>query len=58
MIVSQEGRLFKFDIVKPLSKSNGGRSRRPNFVFWVAGSALLVSGLVVMAWSNVSRLLD
>ena len=44
MSVSQEGRLFKFDIVKPLSKSNGARGRRPNFVFWVTGSVLFVSG--------------
>ena len=53
VIVSQEGRLFKFGIVKPLSKSYEGRCKRPNFVFWVAGSVLFVSRWVVMAWSNV-----
>ena len=52
VIVSQEGRYFKSDIVKPPSKSNRGRGRRPNFVFWVAGSVLFVSRWVVMAWSN------
>ena len=35
MIVSREERLFDFDIVNPLSKSNAGRGRRPNFVFLV-----------------------
>ena len=42
MIISQEGRLFNFDIVNPLSKSNAGRGKRPNFVFWVVH--LLVGG--------------
>ena len=32
-IVSQEGKLINFDIVNPLSKSNGGRERMSNFVF-------------------------
>ena len=53
VIVSQDGRLSKFDIVNPLSKSNRGRDRRPTFVFWVAGSVLFVSGWVAMAWSKV-----
>ena len=43
MIVPWEGRLFNFDIVNPLSKSNAGRGRRLNFVFWVVGSLLFVS---------------
>ena len=53
VIISQEGRLINFDIVKSLSKSNGGRGRMPNFVIWRAGSVLFVSGWVVMAWSRV-----
>ena len=35
-----------------VSQENRGRGRRPNFVFWVAGSVLFVSRWVVMAWSN------
>ena len=31
--------------MNPLSKSNKGRGRISNFVFWGAGSALIVSGL-------------
>ena len=43
MIVSQEGRLFNFDIVNPLSKGNRDKDRRPGFVFLVAGSVLFIS---------------
>ena len=53
MIVSREGRFFNFDIVNPLWKSNGGRGRRPNFVFFVVGSVLFVSSWVAMARSKV-----
>ena len=53
MIVSQEGKLINFDIVNPLSKSNRGRGRMSNFVFWRVGSVLFVSGWVTMAWSKV-----
>ena len=52
-IVSQEAKFINFDIVNPLSKSNGGRGRMSNFVFWGAGSVLFVSGWVAMAWSKV-----
>ena len=52
-IVSQEGRIFNFDIIKPLSKSNGGGGRMPDFVFGRAGNLLFVSGWVTMAWSKV-----
>ena len=37
------GETPNFDIVNPLSKRNGGRDRRPNFVFWEAGSVLSAS---------------
>ena len=40
MIVSRAGRLFNFDIVNPLSISNAGKERRPDFVFWAVGSVL------------------
>ena len=33
-IVSQQGKLINFDILNPLSKSNGGRGRMSNFIFW------------------------
>ena len=32
-VVFQEGKLISFDIVNPLSKSNGGRGRMSNFAF-------------------------
>ena len=34
-------------------KKQGGRYRRTNFVFWVAGSFLSASRWVSMAWSKV-----
>ena len=40
------GLFFNFDIVNPLSKSNAGRGRRPNFVFQVVESVLFFSGWV------------
>ena len=53
VIISRESRLFNFDIVNLLWKSNGGRGRRGNFVFSVIESVLFVSGWVAMAWSKV-----
>ena len=53
MIVFREERLFTFDVMNSLSKSNGGRERRPNFVFCMVVSVLFVSGWVVMAWSKI-----
>ena len=47
------GETPNFDIVNSLSKRNGGRDRRPNFVFWVAGSVLSASVQVAMAWRKV-----
>ena len=34
-------------------KKQGGRNRRTNFVFWVAGSVVSASRWVSMAWSKV-----
>ena len=53
VILSREGRLFNFDIVNSLWKSNGGRGKRPNFVFWVVRSVLFVSRWVAMTWTKV-----
>ena len=33
-----------------------GRERRPNFVIFVVGSALIVGGWVMVAWSKKSSL--
>ena len=52
-IVSQEGKLINFDIVNPLAKSNAGRGRMSNFVFWGAGSPLFVNGWRWWQWHEV-----
>ena len=44
VIVSWEEWLFDFDIVNPLSKSNVGRGRKPNFVFGWLGVFYLLAG--------------
>ena len=55
-IFSREEKIFSFNSVNPLSKSNWGRERRPNFVTRVVGSFFFVGGWVVMVWSKNSYL--
>ena len=43
--------LFNVHIVNLLLKSNGARDRRPNFVIFAVWKAVIVGGLVVMAWA-------
>ena len=52
-IASQERKLINFDNVNPLPKSNVGRGRMSNFVFWSAESVLFFREWVAMAWSKV-----
>ena len=42
--------------MKSLSKTNGGETRKPNFVVFLAWSALIVDGLVILAWNKISCL--
>lgn len=45
--------LFDSDVVNLLLKNNGGKGRKPDFIF-VVWSALNVDGWVVVGWSRES----